>query len=132
MHLLKLIIQPGDGVERIVRSIQKARKSVEIVIFRFDEAEIERALAAAVERGIKVHALIAFTNHGGQDNLRKLEMRFLAAGITVARTAGDLVRYHGKMIIVDRKEVLILGFNFTHVDLDHSRSFGLITRNPKI
>ncbi|MBV9339266.1 MAG: phosphatidylserine synthase, partial [Acidobacteria bacterium] len=99
IHLLKLIIQPGDGVERIVRSIQKAKKSVEIVIFRFDEAEIERALAAAVERGTKVHALIAFTNHGGQDNLRKLEMRFLAAGITVARTAGDLVRYHGKMII---------------------------------
>jgi phosphatidylserine/phosphatidylglycerophosphate/cardiolipin synthase-like enzyme len=50
----------------------------------------------------------------------------------VARTAGDLVRYHGKMMIVDRKELYVLGFNFTHLDIDRSRSFGIITRNPKL
>jgi phosphatidylserine/phosphatidylglycerophosphate/cardiolipin synthase-like enzyme len=102
------------------------------MIFRFDRPEIERALADAAERGIMVHALIAFTNRGGEDGLRKLEMRFLESGITVARTAGDLVRYHGKMMIVDRKEVLLLSFNFTHLDIDRSRSFGVITRNPKV
>src|SRR5437660_8340094 len=59
-------------------------------------------------------------------------MHFLAKGITVARTAGDLVRYHGKMMIVNRKELYILAFNFTHLDIDHSRSFGLITRNSKL
>jgi hypothetical protein len=37
------------------------------------------------------------------------------------------VRYHGKMMIVDRKEVYILGFNFTHLDIDRSRSFGIVT-----
>ena len=79
-----------------------------------------------------VHALIAFTNRGGEEHLRKLEMHFLAKGITVARTAGDLVRYHGKMMIVNRKELYILAFNFTHLDIDHSRSFGLITRNSKL
>ena len=26
----------------------------------------------------------------------------------------------------------MLSFNFTHMDIDHSRSFGLITRNPKL
>ena len=41
---MKLIIQPGDGVERLVKGIRKAKKSVEIVIFRFDRPEIERAL----------------------------------------------------------------------------------------
>jgi len=129
---MKLIIQPGHGVERLVKGIRKAKKSVEIMIFRFDRDEIERALIDAVERGLFVHALIAFTNRGGEDKLRKLEMRFLASGVTVARTAGDLVRYHGKMMIVDRKEVYILGFNFTHLDIDRSRSFGIVTRNPKL
>jgi phosphatidylserine/phosphatidylglycerophosphate/cardiolipin synthase-like enzyme len=102
------------------------------VIFRFDRPEIEEALVDAVERGVFVHALIAFTNRGGEEHLRKLEMHFLAKGITVARTAGDLVRYHGKMMIVDRKELYLLAFNFTHLDIDHSRSFGLITRNSKL
>ena len=129
---MKLIIQPGDGVDRLVKGIRKAKKSVEIMIFRLDREEIERALIDAVERGLFVHTLIAFTNRGGEEKLRELETRFLASGITVARTAGDLVRYHGKMMIVDRKELYVLGFNFTHLDIDRSRSFGLVTRNPKL
>jgi phosphatidylserine/phosphatidylglycerophosphate/cardiolipin synthase-like enzyme len=130
--LLKLLIQPGDGVGRLVKGIKKAKKSVEIVIFRFDRDEITRALVDAVERGVFVHALIAFTNRGGEEHLRKLEMRLLERGITVARTAGDLVRYHGKMMLVDRKELYVLAFNLTHLDIDHSRSFGIITRNSKL
>ncbi len=129
---MKLLIQPGDGVDRLVKGIRKAKKSVEIVIFRFDRSEIERALVDAVERGVSVRALIAFTNRGGEEHLRKLEMRLLESGISVARTAGDLVRYHGKMMMVDRKELYLLAFNFTHLDIDHSRSFGLITRNPEL
>ena len=129
---MKLIIQPGDGVDRLVKGIRKAKKSVEIMIFRLDRDEIERALIGEVERGLFVHALIAFTNRGGEDKLRKLERDFLASGVTVARTAGDLVRYHGKMMIVDRKELYVLGFNFTRLDIDRSRSFGILTRNPKL
>jgi cardiolipin synthase A/B len=129
---MKLLIQPGAGSEKLVKAINKAEKSVEIVIFRFDHSEIERALMEAVERGVFVHALIAFTNRGGEENLRKLEMRFLQHGMTVARTAGDLVRYHSKMMIVDHKELYLLAFNFTRLDIDHSRSFGLITRNRKL
>ena len=129
---MKLLIQPGDGLDRLVKGIRKAKKSIEVLIFRFDRPEIERALADAVERGVFVHALIAFTNRGGEENLRKLEKRLLADGITVARTAGDLVRYHGKLIVVDRKELYLLAFNFTYLDIDRSRSFGLITRNPTL
>jgi len=32
-------------------------------------------------------------------------------------------------MIIDRKELYVLGFNFTHLDIDHSRSFGIVTRN---
>lgn len=129
---MKLIVQPGDGVERIVKGIRKAKKTIEIVIFRFDRPEIERALIDAVERGVFVHALIAFTNRGGEEHLRKLETRFLEAGITVARTAGDLVRYHGKMMIADRKELYILSFNYTQTDINRSRGFGVVARNSKL
>ncbi len=119
-------------MDRLVKGIRKAKKSIEIMIFRLDREEIERALIDAVERGLFVHALIAYTNHGGEDKLRKLEMHLLASGVTVARTAGDLVRYHGKMMIVDRKELYVLGFNFTRFDIARSRSFGLVTHNPKL
>src|SRR5207245_5448865 len=79
-----------------------------------------------------VHGLIAFTTRGGEEKLRRLEMRFLSSGITVARTADDLVRYHGKMMILDRQELYLLAFNFTHLDMDRTRSFGIIVRNRKL
>jgi phosphatidylserine/phosphatidylglycerophosphate/cardiolipin synthase-like enzyme len=129
---LKLIIQPEDGVKPIVDGINQARKSVEIAIFRFDRKEVEHALESAVKRGAFVHALIADTNRSGEKNLRKLETRLLAEGVTVARTSDDLVRYHGKMMIVDRRRLYLLAFNFTHLDIDHSRSFGVATSNRQL
>ena len=128
---MKLLIQPDDRITPIVSAIKGAKKSVEIVIFRFDRKEIEAALKAAVGRGVFVHALIAYANRGGEQNLRQLEMRFLDAGVTVARTANDLVRYHDKMMIIDRRVLYVLSFNYTALDMEHSRGFGIVTRNHR-
>jgi cardiolipin synthase A/B len=126
---MKLIIEPGDGVAPILSAIKNAKKSVEIAVFRFDRKDIEAALKAAAEKGVKVTALIAFANRGGERNLRKLELRFLDAGIIVARSADDLVRYHDKYLVVDRRVLYMLSFNFTHLDIDHSRGFGIESTN---
>jgi cardiolipin synthase len=129
---MKLIIEPTDGVAPIISAIKNAKKSVEIVIFRFDYGGIESALKAAVVKGVKVTALIADTNRGGVKSLRELEMRFLAAGIIVARTADDLIRYHDKLIIIDRRTLYMLSFNFTRLDIGRSRGFGIVTKNTKL
>jgi phosphatidylserine/phosphatidylglycerophosphate/cardiolipin synthase-like enzyme len=128
---VRLIIQPDDGLTPILKAIKKARRSVDIVIFRFDRQELAKALEAAVARGVTVRALIAHTNSGGEKQLRKLELKLLEAGCTVARTADDLPRYHGKFLIVD-DTLFVVGFNFTKLDIEHSRSFGLVTRDPKV
>ncbi|HEX4273715.1 MAG TPA: phospholipase D-like domain-containing protein [Bryobacteraceae bacterium] len=115
----------------LIKGINRAKKSVEIIIFRFNRSEIEKALSAAVTRGVHVHALIAYTNRGGEQRLRDLEMRLLAAGVTVSRTDDDLVRYHSKLMIIDRRVLFVLAFNFTYLDMERSRSFGVITTNRK-
>jgi phosphatidylserine/phosphatidylglycerophosphate/cardiolipin synthase-like enzyme len=129
---MKLLVQPGDGVMPLVTAINDAKSTVEILIFRFDRQEIEKALVSAVARGVDVRALIAYTNRGGEKSLRALEMRLLGAGITVARTADDLVRYHAKMMIIDGKVLYLLSFNFTRIDIERSRSFAIITDDRAI
>ena len=129
---MKLIIQPDDGVQPLLEAIGSAKKTIEVVIFRFDRSEIEAALKSAVGRGVVVHALIAYTNRGGDKNLRKLEMRLLGAGVAVARTAKDLLRYHDKFIIIDRKVLFVMSFNFTHQDIDHARGFCIVTKQVKV
>lgn len=126
---MKLITHPGDGIKPLIQAIDGAKRSVDIAIFRFDRSELEKALLRAAQRGVAVHALIAYTNRGGEKNLRQLETRLLGHGITVSRTADDLIRYHGKYLIVDRRELYLLAFNFTYIDMEHSRSFGVVTRN---
>jgi cardiolipin synthase len=128
---VKLIIQPDDGLTPLLKAIRRARKTIDIVIFRFDRVELEKALEAAVTRGVVVRALIAHTNRGGEKSLRRLELRLLNAGVTVARTADDLPRYHGKLLIVD--DVLyVFGFNYTKIDIEKSRSFGIMTRDKRL
>ena len=124
---MRLLIQPGDGIQALIKGINGAKNSIDILIFRLDQAEVERALASAVSRGVSVRALVAFTNSTGEGNLRKLELRLLGAGIAVSRTADDLSRYHGKLMIIDRRELYLLAFNLTHADIERSRSFGLVT-----
>ncbi len=129
--MVKLIVEPDAGVEPLLAGIRNAKKSVEIAIFRFDRRDVEMALkTAAAAKRVGVTAVIAFANRGGEQNLRRLELRFLDAGIIVARSANDLVRYHGKYILIDRRVLYLLSFNFTHLDIGHSRGFGIVTTNP--
>ena len=129
---MKLLIEPEQGVAPLIKEIDAAKKSIEIAIFRFDHADIHQALERAVDRGVAVHALIANTNHGQEKNLRELEMNLLPAGIEVSRTADDLLRHHYKFMIVDRRLLYVLTFNYTHLDMEHSRSFALAIDEPEI
>jgi phosphatidylserine/phosphatidylglycerophosphate/cardiolipin synthase-like enzyme len=128
---VELIVQPSDGIEPILKAVKKAERSIELIIFRFDLKEVEKALEAAVERGVNVSALIAHTHKGPDKRLRQLELRMLQKGVTVSRTGDDLIRYHAKLMIIDREELHLYGFNYTGVDIK-SRSFGLITRERRM
>lgn len=128
---MDLIVQPDDGARPLLDAINKARKSLDMAIFRFDLKDVEKAAEEAVGRGVDVRALIAHTHKGPDKRLRQLELRMLAKGITVSRTGNELLRYHGKFMIVDREELHVFGFNYTCDDMK-SRSFGVITRNRPI
>jgi phosphatidylserine/phosphatidylglycerophosphate/cardiolipin synthase-like enzyme len=127
---VRLIVQPEAGIAPVARAIRQARSTISICIFRLDRDEIERALAAAVQRGVAVTAMIAHTNRGGEGALRKLEQRLLAAGVTVSRTGDDLTRYHAKYMVADNV-LHVFGFNFTRLDIDKSRSFAISTKDRR-
>jgi phosphatidylserine/phosphatidylglycerophosphate/cardiolipin synthase-like enzyme len=125
---VSLIVVPEDGISQVISAINKAKTSIDIGIFRLDRGDIARALKGAVGRGVPVRTLIAHTNHGGQKKLRKLEQQLLETGASVRRTDDDLHRYHNKIMIVDRKTLFVLGFNYTVQDVKRSRSFGVIVK----
>ena len=128
---VKLIVQPEAGDQPILGAIRHAKTMVNLLIFRLDDHALTHALEKAIERGVAVRVLIAYKNRGGSHHLRRLEQSMLRMGAQVARTADDLVRYHGKMMIIDDRTLHLYGFNYTCLDLA-SRSFGIITKNHKL
>jgi phosphatidylserine/phosphatidylglycerophosphate/cardiolipin synthase-like enzyme len=129
---MKLVVQPESGLEAVLSALRKAKKSIDITIFRLDIKDVAEALEAAVKRGVAVRALVAHTNKGGEKLLRKFEERLLAGGVTVTRSAEEFGRYHCKLIIVDGAKLHVNGFNFTWLDVERSRSFGVVTKSAPI
>lgn len=129
---MELIVVPEDGLTPVVAAIKKATKEIAVTIFRFDLKELQKALESAVTRGVKVHALIAHITGDGAKRLRKLELDLLEAGVTVSRTDDDLVRYHNKVLLIDRDTLYTLAFNFTRLDVEKSRSLAVATKNKSI
>ena len=124
---MRLLVQPDDGVGPLLEAIEGATASIDLYIFRLDYPSVEKALADAVVRGVVVRTLIAHLNGSGDEALRKLESRLLGLGATVSRTDEDVLRYHGKMMIVDQRTLYVLGYNFNRKDIDKSRSLGVAT-----
>lgn len=127
---MQVIIEPRDGIEPFLEGIRRAKESIEVILYRLDRLEIEQELVAAAARGVRVHALVTYTNKEGLKEIKKLERRMVERGVKVTRTAEDLMRYHGKMMLIDRRTLYLLTFNFTFLDIHHSRSFGVITNRP--
>ena len=127
---MEIIVEPADGLKSVLETVAAAQKSIDIMIFRFDLKPMEKMLEEALSRGVAIRALIARESSQGDKRLRQLEMRWLEKGIVVARTGDAFVRYHGKMMIVDRQELHVYGFNFTSLDL-RSRSFGIVTKERR-
>jgi phosphatidylserine/phosphatidylglycerophosphate/cardiolipin synthase-like enzyme len=127
---MKLLVQPDATMTPLIQAIARARKTIDIAIFRMDRKEIEQALGSAVGRGVVVRALVAHRNSGSEERLRKLEQRLLERGIGVSRTGDDLLKYHGKYLVID-DALHLLGFNLTKADVLKSRSFGIATRHKR-
>lgn len=123
----RLLVQPDDDVAPLVNAIDRARQSIAICVFRLSHRQVERALASATKRGVRVRALVAHCTGAGAKSLQRLAEKLEALGATVSLTDDLLLRYHGKMMIVDDRTLFVLGFNFTARDITRSRSLGIGT-----
>jgi phosphatidylserine/phosphatidylglycerophosphate/cardiolipin synthase-like enzyme len=127
---LTLLVQPETGLAPVIQALRRAKRTIDVAIFRLTRRDLEEALAAAVARGVKVRALVAHRNNGGEARLRKVEQRLLEAGVIVARTSDEFTKYHGKYLIID-ETLHLLGFNFTKANVTKTRSFGIQSRDRR-
>ena len=82
-------------------------------LFRCNDFGVLDALAAALERGVKVEAILTKRAKGGKKRLRKLWEALEEMGAVVHRYADPVVKYHAKYLVADGRTALVATLNPT-------------------
>src|SRR5437763_1976238 len=145
---MKLIVQPDSGLAPTLRGIKKAKRSLDVLIFRLDRKQIIEALTAAVTRGVDVRVLTAYTNKGGEKRLRELVLQLLEggkAGVDV-RIIGKLgshkdaltaekypgKRLHIRAIVRDGRRAFMGSQSLRRLELEKRREIGVIIHDKRV
>jgi polyphosphate kinase len=131
---VSLIVQPGDSFFPIVTAIDRAEHSINLTVFRMDDPIIQKALAEAHNRRVRIRVLIASSARGWEEKNRKLLKDAKKLGISTKEPSGDSkrARYHYKIMTVDNSASLIFTFNPTRENLHYTRDFGLELYDPRV
>ncbi len=131
LSVSSLIIEPRDGIAPVIALINHAKISVDLVMYQLEDTLVENALINAKNRGVIVRVLL---NKGyyGVDERHKNDSAFSylkAHKVAVKWTPSYFALTHQKTLVVDRKDALIMTFNFTPQYYPTGREFGINDTN---
>lgn len=112
--------------------IGAARRRLILSLFRCDDFSVLDALAAALERGCDVEAILTKRAKGGKKRLKKLWGALEEMGAVVTRYADPVVKYHAKYLVADDKTAIITTLNPTRKCFSRTWDAVLITQDTSV
>ena len=109
----RVFIEPAARRQAMLDMIAGSRERLVLSLFRCNDFAILDALAAALERGVKVEAIVTKRAKGGKKRLKKLWETLEAMGAVVHRYGDPVVKYHAKYVVADGKTALVATLNPT-------------------
>jgi len=128
----KLVLDAAERKAALLGVIGAARRRLVLSLFRCDDFSILDALAAALERGCQVEALLTKRAKGGKKRLKKLWGALEEMGAVVTRYADPVVKYHAKYLVADESTAIITTLNPTRKCFTKTWDAVLITQDPAV
>jgi cardiolipin synthase A/B len=128
----KLVLAPAERKAALLGVIGAARRRLILSLFRCDDFAVLDALAAALERGCEVEAILTKRAKGGKKRLKKLWGALEEMGAVVTRYADPVVKYHAKYLVADESTAIITTLNPTKKCFTRTWDAVLITRDPSV
>jgi len=126
-----LIVEPDDGIDPILKTIEGAKKSLDIKMFQFTDPVLMTAVADAYKRGLKVRVMLNPSRFTGEhDNDEAFEF-FKNAKVNVKETNPKYPITHEKSMVVDGKQAFIMSLNWAPKYFGLTRDYGLVTNDPE-
>ena len=128
----RLVYDPSERRAAILDVIASARRELVLSVFRCDDFKILDALADAVQRGVRVRALLTPTAKNWDKRLQQLGVFLESMGAGVHRYSGARTKYHAKYIVADDGPALIASLNFTRKCFDKTCDFLMLTNDASV
>jgi phosphatidylserine/phosphatidylglycerophosphate/cardiolipin synthase-like enzyme len=109
--------------------IDDARARLVLSLFRCNDVGVIDALAAALDRGVQVEAIVTKRAKGGKKRLRKLWAALEEIGAVVHRYGDPVVKYHAKYMVADGRIALVATLNPTKRCFSRTWDFILTTED---
>lgn len=128
----RLILAPAERKAALLGVIGSAQRRLILSLFRCDDFSVLDALAAALERGCEVEAILTKRAKGGKKRLKKLWAALEEMGAVVTRYADPVVKYHAKYLVADDSTAMITTLNPTRKCFTQTWDAVLITQDPSV
>jgi cardiolipin synthase len=126
-----LIVQPDDGIAPILKTIEGAKRSLDIKMFQFTDPVLIEAVINAHKRGVKVRVMLNPSRFTGEhDNDEAFEF-FKNAKVPIKDTNPKYPITHEKSMVVDGKQAFIMTLNWAPKYFGLTRDYGLVTNDPE-
>ena len=112
--------------------IGTARERLVLSLFRCNDYGILDAIAASLERGVKVEAILTKRAKGGRKNLKKLWEALGDMGALVHWYGDPVVKYHAKYVVADRRRAMIATLNPTRKCFSRTLDFVFTTEHEDL
>jgi cardiolipin synthase len=128
----RLILDPAERKAALLGVIGAAKRRVILSLFRCDDFAVLDALAAALERGCEVEAVLTKRAKGGKKRLKKLWGALEEMGAVVTRYVDPVVKYHAKYLVADDSTAIITTLNPTKKCFTRTWDAVLLTQDPAV
>ena len=130
--LERIYLEPSERRHAMLDVIAHAQERLVLSLFRCNDYGILDAIAAALERGVRVEAILTKRAKGGKKNLKKLWESLGEMGAAVHWYADPVVKYHAKYIVADERRALIATLNPTKKCFTRTWDFVFTTEDPDL
>jgi cardiolipin synthase A/B len=124
---LTLAVLPDAGVAPFVSVIEKATKSIRVMVYQMGYGPILDALVAKAKAGVKTRVILDLAQ---KDVNQKYMDQLLAAGAEVIWSDPSFTFMHAKVILVDDAEAVISTGNYYIKNMLSERNFAINDTDP--
>jgi cardiolipin synthase len=128
----RVFIEPTERRQAMLDLISSARERLVLSLFRCNDYGVLDSIAAALERGVKVEAILTKRAKGGKKNLKRLWEALGEMGARVHWYGDPVVKYHAKYAVADGRRAMIATLNPTRKCFSRTWDFVYITDEKQL